>query len=45
MPETQKVTYDSLINIRSRQNRSMEILDPAMREQIDQIVYELLGSI
>jgi Protein of unknown function (DUF5674) len=45
MPETQKITYDSLINIRSRQNRSMEILDPAMREKIDQIIYELLGSI
>jgi Protein of unknown function (DUF5674) len=45
MPETQKITYDSLINIRSRQNRSMEILDPAIREQIDQIIYELLGSI
>ncbi len=45
MPETQKITYDSLINIRSRQNRSMEILDSAIREQIDQIIYELLGNI
>jgi hypothetical protein len=45
MPETPKITYDSLINIRSRQNRSMEILDPAMREQIDQVIYELLGNI
>jgi hypothetical protein len=45
MPETQKITYDSLINIRSRQNRSMEILDSAIREQIDHIIYELLGNI
>jgi hypothetical protein len=44
MPETQKITYDSLINIRSRQNRSMEILDSAIREQIDHIIYELLGN-
>ncbi|BDA71772.1 hypothetical protein CAL7716_059380 [Calothrix sp. PCC 7716] len=26
--DTQKITYDSLINIRSPQNRSMEISDP-----------------
>jgi hypothetical protein len=45
MPETQKITYDSLINIRSRQNRSMEILDCTIREQIDHIIYELLGDI
>jgi Protein of unknown function (DUF5674) len=45
MPETQKITYDSLINIRSRQNRSMEILDCTIREQIDRIIYELLGDI
>ncbi len=45
MSETQKITYDSLINIRSRQNRSMEILDPAIRQQVDQVIYELLGNI
>ncbi|MFL9458511.1 MULTISPECIES: DUF5674 family protein [Nostocales] len=27
MPTSQKITYDSLINIRPRQNRSMEVLD------------------
>lgn len=45
MPQTKKITYDSLISIRSRQNRSMEILDSVIREQIDYIIHELLGNI
>lgn len=44
MPLTGSVTYDSLINIRPRQNRSMEILDVNIREKIAQIVTELLGK-
>jgi hypothetical protein len=37
-PLTQEVFYESLINIRPRQNnRSMEILDSAIREQVAQI--------
>lgn len=44
-PRTRTVGYESLINIRPRQgNRSMEIQDPAIREQINQIAQKLLGS-
>jgi Protein of unknown function (DUF5674) len=45
MPLTQKITYDSLINIRPRQNRSMEILDPTIRERVAEIITQLLGGI
>lgn len=42
-PASQQVTYESLINIRPRQNnRAMEILDPEIREQVAQITYRLL---
>jgi hypothetical protein len=45
-PPTQEVFYESLINIRPRQNnRSMEILDSGVREQITQITQELLGGV
>ena len=44
MPLTGSVTYDSLINIRPRQNRSMEILDVNIREKVAQIIIELLGT-
>jgi Protein of unknown function (DUF5674) len=45
-PLTQEVFYESLINIRPRQNnRSMEILDSGIREQIAQITQELLGGV
>jgi Protein of unknown function (DUF5674) len=45
-PLTQEVFFESLINIRPRQNnRSMEILDSEIREQVAQITQELLGSI
>lgn len=43
-PLTQEVFYESLVNIRPRQNnRAMEILDPAIRKQVAQITQELLG--
>jgi hypothetical protein len=45
MPVNQKITYDSLINIRSRQNRSMEILSDSIREQVALVIKELLGDI
>ncbi len=41
----QKISYDSLINICPRQNRSMEILDPTIRERVAQIITELLGNV
>jgi hypothetical protein len=44
-PASQQVTYESLINIRPRQNnRAMEILDPEIREQVAQITCRLLGE-
>ncbi len=45
-PMTQEVGYESLINIRPRQNnRSMEIQDPAIRERVADIVQNLLGGL
>lgn len=45
-PLKQTVGYESLINIRpSANNRSMEIQDPALREDINQIVQSLLGKV
>jgi hypothetical protein len=44
LPETQEVTFESLINIRPRQNnRSMEIQDPDLRAQVAAIRQRLLG--
>ena len=44
-PASQQVTYESLINIRPRQNnRAIEILDPEIRERVAQITYRLLGG-
>lgn len=46
MPINQKISYDSLINIRPSQgNRVMEILDATIRERIAQIITELLGNV
>jgi len=45
-PLKQSVGYESLINIRPNVgNRSMEIQDPAIREQIHRIVQSLLGNV
>ena len=45
-PTAQEVTYESLINIRPRQNnRSLEIQDPELRAKIRQIVTNLLGGV
>ena len=42
-PAAQQVTFESLINIRPRQeNPSMEILDPQRRERVAQVVRQLL---
>jgi len=42
-PQTREVGFESLINIRPRQrNFSLEIEDPALREQIEAIVRTLL---
>lgn len=44
-PFTQDTVYESLINIRPRQNRSMEVLDAGIREQITQVIQQLLGGL
>jgi len=45
-PTAQQVTFESLINIRPRQNNlSMEILDPTIRERVAAIVHQLLGGV
>jgi Protein of unknown function (DUF5674) len=45
-PLTQTVGYESIINIRARaNNRSSEIQDPAIKEQIHQIVQTCLGKV
>lgn len=45
-PETQEVTFESLINIRPRQNnRSLELQDPELRAKVEQITRDLLGGI
>ena len=45
-PAAQQVTFESLINIRPRQkNLALEILDPAIRDRVADIVRKLLGEI
>ena len=45
-PAAQQVTFESLINIRPRQNNpSMEILDPTIREKVSKIVVKRLGGV
>jgi len=42
-PSAKQVTFESLINIRPRQNnRSLDLLDQALREAVAQIVRRLL---
>jgi hypothetical protein len=45
-PSAQQVTFESLINIRPRQNNpSMEILDPDIREKVAEITRRLLSGV
>lgn len=45
-PASQEVTFESLINIRPRQNnRSLELQDPDIRARVEQIVRKLLGGV
>ena len=44
LPTVQQITFESLINIRPRQdNPSLEILDPTLRDRIAAIVQHLLA--
>lgn len=45
MPLTGKIIYESMVNLRPRQNRSIEILDPNIRERVAQIIVEFLGNL
>jgi hypothetical protein len=45
MPITNKIIYESIVNLRPLQNRSMEILDSNIRERVAQIIIEFLGNI
>jgi hypothetical protein len=43
IPETQEVRFEALINTRPRQNnRSMTILDPVIRQQVERIARFIL---
>jgi len=45
-PSAQQVTFESLINIRPRQNNpSMEILDTDIQERVAEVTRRLLGDI
>jgi hypothetical protein len=45
IPGAQQVTFESLINIRPRQNNpSLEILDSGIRKRVAEIIKPLLGS-
>jgi hypothetical protein len=44
-PLSQEIFYESMVNLRPRQNRSMEVLEPSIREEIKQIIHGLLGGI
>ena len=44
-PITQEILYESMVNLRPRQNRSMQILDPVICNRVQQVIYRLLGSL
>lgn len=41
--ETKEIDYNSIINLRPRQNKSRDILSEQVRSKFDKIVKELLG--
>jgi hypothetical protein len=45
MPVTQKMIFESIVNLRPRQNKSMEILDSNIRERVAQIIIGFLGNL
>jgi hypothetical protein len=44
-PVSQDIFYESMVNLRPRQNRSMQILDPTVRDRVKQIIYRLLEGV
>ena len=45
VPLSQEVRFEALINIRPQQNPSMTILDPSIRERVEEVVRRLLGGV
>ncbi|MDF5728373.1 MAG: DUF5674 family protein [Rhizonema sp. PD38] len=45
MPANQKIIYESIVNLRPRQNRSMEVLDRNIRERVAQIIIKFLVNL
>jgi len=45
MPLTGRIMFDSMVNLRPRQNRTMEIIDPNIRQRVAQIIIEFLGDV
>jgi len=46
IPASQQVTFESLINIRPRQNNpSVDILAPGIRQRVANIAHQLLGGL
>jgi hypothetical protein len=44
-PYTKEILYESMVNLRARQNKSMQILDPEIRAQVKTVIDHLLGGI
>jgi len=45
-PESQEAIFESLINIRPRQNnRSLELQAPELRAKVEQVTRNLLGGV
>lgn len=42
VPDRQEVRYSAMINIRPKQNRSMEIQDSSIRQTVEQVVRHLV---
>lgn len=46
IPSTQEVRFEALINIRPREgNPTMEILDPSVRERVEEVTRRLLEGV
>jgi hypothetical protein len=44
-PYTKEILYESMVNLRPRQNRSTQILDPAVRSPVKAVIDQLLGGV
>jgi Protein of unknown function (DUF5674) len=43
-PISQEIIYESMVNLRPRQNQSMQILSPDIRKSVQTIIHQLLGA-